>query len=241
MFSCGGLDSDTPVADFGGIYINKCDEVLLEHNEFSQNTGIKSGAGFIRARRVVSNNNSIHNNQNSTYSGNEYFAGALTFNVAERIEMNQDTYEINSSAKSGGAFVILSENNSNPVDLIFNDLTLSSNIAAYNGGAALINATIDTLKISGSVFNGNSSSSGGGCFSLISSSFNDLNIESNTIQDNFVSKIANGGFLYLTHIPQEITPSYGTLRLHDNFITAVSHSDQNYSILYCTINSFPQP
>lgn len=239
IFSCGGLDSDNPVADFGGIYINKCDQVLLDYNEFSQNTGIKSGAGFIHTKKVASNNNSLHNNQNSTYSGNEYFAGALTFTIAERIEMNQDTYEINSSAKSGGAFVIVSENNSNPVDLIFNAVTLSSNIAAYNGGAALINATIDTLKISGSVFNGNSSSSGGGCFSLISNSFNNLNLESNTIQDNFVSKIANGGFLYLTHIPQEITPVYGSLRFHDNFIKGASHSDQNYSILYCTINSFP--
>jgi hypothetical protein len=237
--SCGGLDLFTPVADFGGIYIDKCDNVSMDYNEFADNTGIKSGAGFIHAKRVGSNNNWLHNNQNSTYSGNDFFAGALTFNVAERIEMYQDTYQVNSSAKSGGAFVIVSENTANAIDLILNEITLSSNIAAYNGGGALISAVIDTLKIAGSTFNGNSSSSGGGCFSMISNSFNNLDVESNTIKDNFVSKIANGGFLSLTHIPQEITPSYGSLRFYDNFIKGENHSDQNYSILYCSINSFP--
>jgi hypothetical protein len=236
---CGGGAIDQPVANFGGIYIDKCNDVFLEYNDFRNNTGWKSGVGYIQTKRIFSDNNLFQNNQNDDYDGSEYFAGAITFSVAERIEMYKDAYNSNSSAKSGGAFVILSQDNSNPIDLIFNKITLSSNVASYNGGAALINASIDTLKLSNSLLSGNSSSALGGCISLISSRINDLNIESNTIQDNFVSKIANGGFLYLTHIPENAVPAYGSFRFNHNHNTAVNHSEQNYSLFYAKINSFP--
>ncbi len=237
---CGGETGTSPAADFGGFYIDQSQSVYLEENHFSNNIGKKSGAGFIRTGQYAGLNNSFLNNSNNgDYTGG-YFAGAVTLQVAQRVEMNEDQYNSNNSAKSGGAIIIESQNPSTPVDLFFDHVTLSGNTASNEGGAVFINATADTIEISNSEFANNSSSAGsGGCFSVFSSAFNELIVEFNTLQDNNVSEIAYGGFLYLAHDPL-IVPSYETLRIEGNHNNAVSQtSGRNYSIFYSKVRSFP--
>lgn len=237
---CGGETATSPNADFGGFYINQSSKVFLEGNDFSANTGKKSGAGYLKAGLIYCSDNTFLNNRNN-YSGNENFAGATTITAGNRIEFDGDTFINNVSAKSGGAMYIESQSNSNPIDLHFTGITLESNGASNEGGAILINATLDSISIANSIISGNSSSAGsGGCFSIICSAFNDLTIGSNTIRDNFVSENSEGGFLFLRHDPS-LVPSYGSISLFDNINTVTGHnSTSNYNLIYSKIKSFPR-
>jgi hypothetical protein len=238
ILSCGGEEPTSPNADFGGIFINECSKVLFNENTFSGNTGKKSGAGYLDAGRIKFTGNTLLNNRNN-YTGNENFAGALTIRAGERVSISGDTFENNMSAKSGGAMYI-EAGGAIPLDLHFSGISLISNSASNEGGAVLINTPVDTLSILNSEITGNFSSAGsGGCFSVITSSFNDLIIGENILQDNFVSENSFGGFLFLRHNPA-IIPVYGTVSLYDNTCSVTGHNaTRNYSLIYSKIKSFP--
>jgi hypothetical protein len=237
---CGGEEPTSPNADFGGLYINRSQDVILDENVFSNNTGKKSGAGYLDADRLYFDDNSFLTNRNN-YTGTENYGGAITILAGERIDMTGDSFDNNFSAKSGGALYIKSGTDEIPIDLIFNDIDLSSNSASNEGGAALINAKLDSLYLAGAQVSGNSSSAGsGGCFSIITSMFNDLTISSNTLQDNHVSATSAGGFLFLRHDPS-IVPEYGNFSFSDNQASVTGHDPvRNYSLVYSKIKSFPQ-
>lgn len=237
---CGGETPTSPNSDFGGLYINESSKVILEGNNFNDNTGRKSGAAYLRAGKIYFSGNEFRDNRNN-YTGNENFAGAMTIIAGDRIEFDGDIFETNVSAKSGGAMYIGSKSNSNPIDLFFAATTLENNSASNEGGALLINATLDSLNISGSTISGNFSSAGsGGCFSIITTAFNDLTLATNTIQDNFVSENSDGGFLYLRHDPS-LVPEYGNISLHDNTCLVTGHNNNsNYNLVYSVIKSFPE-
>jgi hypothetical protein len=236
---CGGESPTSPNADFGGIYLNQGNRVILDANEILGNTGKKSGAGYLKAEEVLFSDNIFRDNRNN-YTGNENFAGAFTITAGNRIEADGDSFSNNFSAKSAGALYIESKSNANPVDLLFSGITLEANGAANEGGAILINATLDTLGVTNSTIDGNYSSAGsGGCFSIISSAFNDLTIKSNNILDNFVSENSDGGFLYLRHDPSQV-PSYGNILLSQNICSVSGHNaNSNYNLVYSKVKSFP--
>jgi len=237
---CGGESATSPNADFGGLYINHSTRVFMDSNGIEENTGKKSGGAYLNAEQIYFSDNVILNNRNN-YTGTENFAGAMTIHVSDRVEFAGDRIGNNISAKSGGAMYIESLNGSDPIDLLLDDVTLSSNSASNEGGAVLINSALDTLGISNSTIAGNFSSAGsGGCLSIITSAFNDLTIASNTIQDNFVSDNSDGGFLYLRHNPSLI-PTYGNISLDDNICSVTDHiANSNYNLIYSEIKSFPQ-
>ena len=235
---CGGEEPTSPNADFGGIFINKCENVSFNENTFSANTGKKSGAGYLDAGKIYFSGNSILENRNN-YTGNENYAGAFTLKIAERFSAEEDVINFNSSAKSGGAMYIEATGTA-ALDVFLSYLYMEGNNASNEGGAILINSALDTLSIDNSEIYSNYSSAGsGGFLSLITAEFSSLIIEQNYMLDNFVSENSFGGFLFLRHNPS-VVPSYGNVRFYKNNYTVSNHnSTRNYSILYSLSKTFP--
>lgn len=237
--ACGGEESTSPNADFGGIFVNQCGTVLFTENTFSGNTGKKSGAGYLEAGKIYFEENFILENRNN-YTGTGNYAGAFTIKTAERFSAEGDVINSNISAKSGGALYI-EASGTEPLDLFLSYLYMEGNNASNEGGAILINSSLDTLNIDNSEIYSNYSSAGsGGFISLISSGFSNLIVGQNYMLDNFVSENSYGGFMFLRHNPAEV-PSYGKIRFYDNAYTVSVHNpSRNYSILYSLIKTFPE-
>lgn len=239
FFSCG-KELNT-VNQFGAFNVNYCNTLKIEDNRVENCTGLKSGAGLIKANIILHQRNDFTGNENRNQGAD--FGGAVTFLIGQRINLLQDKFENNASQNTGGAILFKQFGQDGEfIDILADRLELTNNHSDNTGGGIYTEAVIDTLSFDRSVFNNNYSTNGsGGSIAVISPMLHTLCVKSTSVINSRVDKDSYGGFFYLTHQPNQIPEYWEFSFLNDTLEASGSHpvNTYDYSFLHAFIRKFP--
>lgn len=240
FLSCG--KEQNTVNQFGAFNVNYCNTLKIEDNNIENCSGLKSGAGLIKANYILHQRNVFTGNENRNQGAD--FGGAITFIIGKRINLQQDKFENNTSQNTGGAVLFKQFGQDGEfIDILADRLEMTNNHSDNTGGGIYTEANIDTLSFSRSVFNNNYSTNGsGGSIAVISTLLHTLFVKNTTVINSRVDKDSYGGFFYLTHEPDQIPEYWEFSFLNDTLEASGSHpvNTYDYSFLHAFIRQFPE-